>query len=399
MTAVDPSETRNELTQLASHPAEAQVAMGYGHTLREIVQQPATWQRTAAQMRDEIRTQGGVRQLLKLPPSHVVLTGSGSSHYIGLCLSLGMQQALGLPVQSVSAGTLLTHWPGVIRPGALLVSFARSGDSPESAAVVDTLLQQAPDCRHLFFTCNAQGRLALAYREEPRVKVIVLDDATNDRSLVMTSSFTNLVLAGRAMAAMDDETGYLRCAAVMAEAGERLLDRYSDAVATIARGNYSNVVYLGSGGRFGAAREAALKMLEMTGGRTLTFAETFLGLRHGPMSALDHNSLLVAFLSSDSAIRAYELDLLGELARKQLGTTRIVVGSGIPAALAEQDSLIIDLPELSYVSDDDATLTDAMIGQLLGFFRCLHMGLQPDAPAQGVLTRVVENFAIHRNGS
>jgi tagatose-6-phosphate ketose/aldose isomerase len=159
------------------------------------------------------------------------------------------------------------------------------------------------------------------------------------------------------------------------------------------------VVYLGSGGALGAAHESALKMLEMTGGRVVTLAETFLGLRHGPMSSLDGSSLLVGFLSPDPAVRGYENDLLRELSRKQLATTRILVGEGIDDELLGEDGLALELPGLG--GDDDALplLADAVVGQLLAFFRCMEQGGKPDTPSQGVITRVVEDFPMHREES
>jgi len=400
MSAVNPAPT-TEIHRLLARPEDEQDACGYLHTLREILQQPATWVGTAAQTVRAIEN-GGLAGVFEPPPRSIVLTGSGSSHYVGESLALGMQSALGVPVQAVPAGTLLTHWRGAISPGALLVSFARSGDSPESCGVVDMLLADAPDCRHLFITCNAKGRLATQYRDERRATTLVLDERTNDRSLVMTSSFTNLMLAGRALAgralaARAAPAAYLERAARAAQLASRVLTDRSNALAFLARQDIAGVVFLGSGVRFGGAREAALKMLEMTGGQVQVLAETFLGLRHGPMSALATDSLVVAFVSGDPAVRAYECDLLRELMRKRLGTRKVLVGENLPHDVIGDDDVVVDLPGLGMLGDEDAPLVDVMVGQLLAFFRCMHLGYQPDAPSQGVLTRVVQEFALHRS--
>ncbi|MCI4568365.1 SIS domain-containing protein [Lysobacter sp. CFH 32150] len=393
MSAVNPVPT-TEIERLLTRPSAEQEALGYVHTLREIVQQPATWVDTAAQVSKAIES----HQLASaFDPAlrGIVLTGSGSSHYIGESLALGLQAALHTPVQAVPAGTLLTHWHSAIPNDALLVSFARSGDSPESAGVVDALLAQAPDCRHLFITCNANGHLATHYRNEPRVTVLLLDERTNDRSLVMTSSFTNLMLAGRGLAARSAPHAYRQRAGLAADLATRVLAEYTDPLAVIARRDFHNIAFLGSGVRFGAARESALKMLEMSGGQVQTLAETFLGLRHGPMSALDARSLVVAFVSADPAVRAYECDLLRELARKGLGTHKVLVGADLPADMINDVDVVVDLPGLAALGDEDAPLIDAVVGQLLAFFRCLQLGFKPDAPSQGVLTRVVQGFALH----
>jgi tagatose-6-phosphate ketose/aldose isomerase len=126
-----------------------------------------------------------------------VLTGSGSSLYVGECLVVPVQRALRLPVSAVTSGELLTHQDAYLaatRRG-VVVSFARSGDSPESSAVVDEVLAARPAWHHLIITCNGAGRLA-RYGGRDGVRALVLDDRTCDRSLVMTSSFTNMAVAG-----------------------------------------------------------------------------------------------------------------------------------------------------------------------------------------------------------
>jgi len=387
----------SELSRLLVRDADAQRDCGYLHTLSEILQQPGSWIETSTVLAKTFES-GSLRGAFDPLPEAIVFTGSGSSHYVGECLAAGLQATLNLPVLAIAAGTLLTHWRGTLPPGrGLLVSVARSGDSPESAAVVDKILAEAPQYRHLVLTCNARGRLATRYRNDPRVATIVLDERTNDRSLVMTSSFTNLLLAGRALAWMQQLNMYTERAARLAALASQVIERDSDRLAAVARSGFSSAVYLGSGVRFGSARESALKMLEMSAGRVKTTAETFLGLRHGPLAAVDADTLVVAFLSCDATVRAYECDVLRELERKGLGRRRVLVGDRIPPDLLRPGQVAVETPGLAALGDDDAPLLDVLIGQLLAFFNCLHLGFQPDAPSQGVLTRVVEEFSIHQS--
>jgi tagatose-6-phosphate ketose/aldose isomerase len=404
---VNPREAGSQFARLLARPMAEQVERGYRHTLTEIVQQPGTWIETAGMLTQAIEERR-LRAALEPLPNAIVLTGSGSSLYVGECLATGLQTRLNLPVQAIAAGTLLTHWRGTLPPGqGLLVSFARSGNSPESCAVIDTLLAEAPQYRHLIITCNARGRLATRYGDEVRVTSLILDDRTNDRSLVMTSSFTNLVLAGRALAWLEQRHEYRERTARLAAIARHVLEHDVDALAEIARRDFTAVIYLGSGGRFGSAREAALKMLEMSAGRVKTMAETYLGLRHGPMSAVDASTLVVGFLSSEPAVRAYECDVLRELARKGLGAAKVLVGENIVpnkigtdnsvANLLADGDLVVEAPGLSALGDEEAPPIDVLVGQLLAFFNCLHLDFKPDAPSQGVLTRVVEDFRIYRS--
>jgi tagatose-6-phosphate ketose/aldose isomerase len=396
MSIVDKKTKVNDgLAALRARPAAQQQAAGYADTLREVLQQPATWRGTAALLR-EPAVRERLARALSPRPSHIVLTGSGSSMYIGECLAPTLQEGLGIPAQAIAAGTLLTHWRGVLPPGeGLLVSLARSGESPESCGVVDRVLADAPAWRHLVITCNANGKLATRYNHDPRVTVLVLDERTNDRSLVMTSSFTNLLVAGSGLLLDSADVLTEHAVAALAAVVEHLFDAQADALAELASRNVEAAVYLGSGGGIGAAHEAALKMVEMTGGKVITMAETFLGLRHGPMSSIRPTTLIVGLLSADPAVRGYELDLLRELDRKQLGLAKLVVGEGIPADVLRPGDVAIELAGLGHHGELPSLLAGVVAGQLLAFFRCLHLGERPDAPSQGVLTRVVQAFTLH----
>jgi tagatose-6-phosphate ketose/aldose isomerase len=139
-----------------------------------------------------------------------------------------------------------------------------------------------------------------------------------------------------------------------------------------------------------------LKMLEMTSGRVATLCETFLGLRHGPMSFVHEDCLVVAFLSSDPVLRAYESDLLRELDRKKLGLLKVIVGEHIAGELICADDLAIECLGLKDLSDDNSPVIDVLVGQLLAFFRCLNEGLRPDSPSEnGSISRVVQSFELH----
>jgi D-galactosamine 6-phosphate deaminase/isomerase len=389
-----------EIGRLLGRPDEERRARGYEHTLREICQQPVTWIETASALASDSGRLARVMDSAGIlrPGGTMILTGSGSSLYAGECLALPLQEALGVSVQAVPAGTLLTHPHGSV-PLAdpyLVVSFARSGNSPESRAVVDSLLERDDRGRHLIITCNRDGALVTGLASHPRVDSVVLDEKTQDKSLVMTSSFTNMVLAGRFLAWTGAPGEALPQLAATAEAAAALIERDSDDLAGVARSGFRRAVYLGSGCRMGSAHEAGLKMLEMTAGRVPSMSESFLGLRHGPMSAIHPDTLIVAFLSSDPVVRAYEVDLLCEVDRKDLGARKVVVGSDLPADLPTRagDRFVECGPGLA---DADLAVLDVLVGQILAFHVCLEEGLRPDSPsAAGVINRVVERFTIHR---
>jgi len=392
---VAPDSARTAAAELLARTEDEQKRSGYFHTLREILQQPATWLETGRQLAALSavlrETVSGVRTM--------VLTGSGSSEYAAECVRLPLQSELSIPVQTIGGGVLLTHGGKAIapeRPG-LMVSFARSGDSPESVGAVSLLLETEPAIRHLVLTCNKDGRLATTWPNDPRVRVVVLDERTNDRSLVMTSSFTNMVLAAAFLGMLEAPEKFIALARGLSLKADELLRDHVDALGALAVRDFQRVVYLASGARFGAARESALKMLEMTSGRIWATCETYLGLRHGPMSAVHADTLIVCCLSSDRLVRAYECDLIRELNRKGLGLGKVIFGENIPPDLAQGEDVVIDLNGLAELGEENMPVLDVIVGQLLAFFRCRKEGLQPDSPSSdGVINRVVQEFKLHR---
>ena len=370
---------------------------GWRYTLTEIFQQPELWRRTAelaaslaCQRLDQIRR----NQL-------VVLTGSGSSHFVGECIAPAIQRRTGRATLALGSGELLLARRDLLPPQRplLLVSFARSGNSPESGALIDSCLEQEPAVEHLVVTCNPTGNVAQRWGAggERRVSVEVLDPRTCDKSLVMTSSFTNLALAGLALGYADSPKSYLRHAETLVRVGLDLLDGWPERLESLARKPFARMIALGSGGQFGAARESALKMLEMTDGRVSTQAESWLGFRHGPMCAFGQDCLLVLFFSREQARRAYQLDVLREIRDKGLGGTVLAIGREIPRELLSDGDLLVDPQGLTELPDEWAAVAATVVGQLLGFFRCLEEGLQPDLPAgSGAISRVVPQFRLYR---
>lgn len=385
---------QRKAAQLFGRTEAEQKQRGYFHTLKEICQQPWTWMRTCERMialREPLLA--SVRGIKSL-----VFTGSGSSEYAGDCVRLPLQNELAVCVESVSGGNLLIHGTKALpkdRPG-LLVSLARSGNSPESTGAVRILLESEPAYRHLIVTCNETGSLAKTWRDHRDVLVVALPPETNDESLVMTSSFTNLALAARFLGLLEQPEAYRKLCATQSKTCQNLVSTHFDVLSRIAAIEFRRAVFLGSGTRYSAAREASLKMLEMTSGRITTISESFLGLRHGPMSFVHEDTLVMCQLSSDPTVRAYELDLLAELDRKKLGLCKVIIGEDVPESAGRAGDEIIHCPGLGDLGDDDRAIIFVVVAQLLAFFRCLEEGLRPDSPSEdGVISRVVESFPLH----
>jgi len=213
----------------------------------------------------------------------------------------------------------------------------------------------------------------------------------------MTSSFTNLVLGARFLGWLDRSEEFIAAVDRLGIASREILTAWPDRLASFISRDIHRIVFLGDGCRFGAAREAALKLLEMTGGKVATMAETYLGLRHGPMCFIDERTLVVCFLSSDPVTREYERDLILELNAKRLGARKLIAGADDPGrGLCEDADLAVPYAVRNDASDADLSVLDVMLAQLLGFHRCRQEGLRPDSPSiDGVISRVVGEFRIH----
>jgi tagatose-6-phosphate ketose/aldose isomerase len=370
--------------------------LGVEHTAAEIAQQPKTWPGTLALCR---RQQAELRKFVAGQPGRpVLLTGAGTSDFIGRSLERLLEQRWRTPVRAVASTELLTGMDDWLRADepALCISFSRSGDSSEGVAVMEEMMRRFDRVAHLVVTCNADGAMAKLAHGHSRSYALVLDAETNDRGLAMTSSFTNMVVAGQALAYLDNLNGYAAYLQPLAECAEALLPRAADAAAKLAKGGFTRVCFLGSGALMATAAESALKVQELTAGRIFTMSQSFLGLRHGPLSFIDRQTLVVAYLASNARTRSYEADLLVELRDKKLGATIAATGFGVPREVLNAADVALDLGSGPPQPDALRPPLDVIVGQLLGLFCSLEAGLKPDTPSpSGAISRVVSHVKIH----
>jgi len=393
----------NPLHTLLELDEAAKASKGLKHTPREIFQQPETWKDTYSYClgrKAEIRgflENAGIWNSNDSPM--VFLVGAGSSDYIGRALVHLLRRQWRRGVSAVASTELLLDAENYLLPGRkyLWISFSRSGDSPEGVAVLQNALRAHPQVRHLVVTCNAQAKMVqICAENRERALALILGEAVNDRGLAMTSSFTNMVVAGQVLAHIQDLPAYAATLDCMAKLGARVLATAPEVAQAIVERGSSRACFVGSAALAAVADECALKLVELTGGKVQTMAQTTLGLRHGPMSAIDQGTLFVQFLSGDSRHRNYEMDLLGEVGKKKLAGARLVVTGEKVEALAGLAEYVLCLDAPPNFPDDCRPPLDVMIGQLLGLFASLRAGLQPDNPSpSGAISRVVSGVKLH----
>jgi tagatose-6-phosphate ketose/aldose isomerase len=385
------------MSYLGHSQAELEAAGGIW-TAREISQQPAVWPKIA----NVLNGAGGglrpfLRPLLDRTDLRIILTGAGTSSFIGECLAPALRRATQLRVETIPTTDLVGSPESWLEPAVptLLVSFARSGNSPESLAALSLAVQAVKDCHHLILTCNQEGGLYRRGEQLHNARIILLPEETNDRGFAMTSSFTGLILA----ASLAFELLREDQAQALSRWAAGALQAQVPYIVELVSAGFERVVYLGGQEFKGLAREAALKMLELTDGRIVASAETPLAFRHGPKTIVNNKTLVVMFCSSDRYARQYETDLLQELRGDAVAARVIAISArgGEPASKgkpASSDGISVDVPVTA--SNLELCFPYAVFLQTLAFLRSLSLGLRPDTPnARGVVNRVVQGVSIY----
>jgi len=394
----------NPLQTLLELPEPERSERGLEHTPREIWQQPETWSATYAvcgARRNELNgalARAGIGRGSTASPT-IYLVGAGTSDYSGRALAPLLRRRWSSDVWPIPSTTLLTEFEQFHAPGReyLWISFSRSGESPEGVALLDRALRGHREIHHLVITCNQEGPMARLCAQHPdRALALVLDDVVNDRGLAMTSSFSNMLLAGQCIAHLDDLGEFGDVVSEMSDCGKRFLPVAAEAAAEVATLGCTRACFVGSGALRAVSDECALKVVELSAGKVTTLAETPLGLRHGPMSSVDSQTTFVSFLSSEPRRRGYELDLLREIDRKRLGRVRLAVTTGDGADASPLAEYCLRLGCNPDFPDLHRPILDVMLGQLLGLFTSMRCGLKPDQPSpNGAITRVVQPIKLY----
>jgi tagatose-6-phosphate ketose/aldose isomerase len=389
----------DSLAALVALPEEEKRRRGLANTPREIQQQPETWRGTMRGLHAIHSSIASFLQQCGIAPGSgnvpdVILAGAGTSDYIGRALSSLLQQRWGTNVRSVPSTELLISLDRCILPGrpCLLISFSRSGDSSEGVALLELALARYPaQIRHLVVTCNASGAMA----RMPGAFPIVLDDVVNDRGLAMTSSFTNLIVAGQFLAYAFQPAVYAPLLNGLVTMGDRLLPKAANLTAHLAKDHYARVCFLGSGALQAAAQESSLKVLELNAGRIVTLAESFLGLRHGPMAFLNEETLVCAYVSGSEDVARYELDLLEEIRGKQLAKSLLLVAPRGGTRVRSLTEHVLELDTPPDFPDACRPPVDILVGQLLALFLSIENGILTDTPSGGAISRVVSGVRMY----
>lgn len=370
------------------------------HTRREIEQQPALWVKTVKQLAEERdRIESFFQQISeKHERVRVIFTGAGTSAFIGETIYPYVRQFIrkkGWEVEAIST-TNITATPYYYLDKdipTIMVSFARSGNSPESIQTVKLGEQLLDHFYEVSITCNKDGALAKRERTPEEQLVIVLPEESNDKGLAMTSSYSTMVLT--ALYIFSDQKDEIeKLVEQVSKAGQAMLETCEELIPKLVEEAIAKLVYLGSGVYEGLSRESALKFLELTAGKYPTMFDTTLGFRHGPKSILDPKTMVVVYLSNHPYTRKYDMDMLKELyTTPERGPIVALTGIEDPEVAEYSDHHIVVKEEL-----DDIWRAFAYIifAQMFAYKKSLHSGISPDNPSPtGVINRVVQGVILY----
>lgn len=384
---------------MLDYTKEDLIELGAEITTREIYQQPQVWQTAFENYKaqaDEIAAfLNNIDE--KYDYIKVILTGAGTSAYVGDTLLSYFRKIYderkwnfnAIATTDIVANPLAYLHKEV---PTILVSFARSGNSPESVAAVDLAKDIVEELYQITITCAAEGKLAQQAHGDERNLLLLQPAPSNDAGFAMTSSFTSMMLTALLVFDKADLVAKAEKVSALMTLSQEVLDS-AEAIQEIVSLDYNRVIYLGAGPFFGLAHEAQLKILELTAGQVATMYESPVGFRHGPKSLVNEKTVVVVFGSTDPYTKLYDLDLVREVAEDEIAR-KVILLTEQKEDLENVEQVILSSQQLA--DDVYRVFPYIVYGQLFALLTALKMKNRPDTPSPtGTVNRVVQGVIIH----
>lgn len=372
--------------------------LGAAITSKEIKQQPLLWKETIdIYNREKENITAFFTKLRGLGRIRVIFTGAGTSAYVGDTLLPYLRNKVDgneFTLESIATTEIVSNPYQVFKREVptLLVSFARSGNSPESIAAVNLGKQLVDSFYQLNITCAPEGKLAQMVKDEENSLLLLMPSGANDQGFAMTGSFTCMMLSALLIFDPQSDEQKQKSVAEMIEMGNFVIQEEAQ-IQSIVNKDFDRIVYLGSGSLAGLTREAQLKVLELTAGQYATMFDSSMGFRHGPKSFVNGKTAVFVFTSNHEYTRKYDLDILEEISRDAIANVIVSIA-------VEQES---NFSGEQFTFAAGKTLDDMylafpfiMFAQTVAILASLKVGNTPDTPsATGTVNRVVKGVIIH----
>ncbi|MFT4153315.1 SIS domain-containing protein [Parafilimonas sp.] len=365
-------------------------------TACEIAGQPELWEATEQLF---LEHNSGMQSFLNRAykeADNIILTGAGTSAFIGLSLEGVFFRHTGIHTKAIATTNIVSHPQDYFNKDhtSFIISFARSGNSPESCAALELADRFSKKCIHLIITCDENGALAQYETANPKY-VFVLPKAANDKSLAMTGSYSGMLLTGLMIAYINQPLTIKVQTQLVIKAARHILSGALTTLQETAAKDFKRAVFLGSGNLFGTATEASLKLQELTDGKIICKEDSYLGLRHGPKAVIDEQTLVVYFFSNNNYVKQYEYDLADAMKNGNHALYEIGISEKKEDAIALDAQINFGF-DGEQIDEDFLPVCAIVAGQILAFYKSLNLGLTPDNPSiNGAISRVVQGVTIY----
>ena len=371
------------------------------NTAKEIIQQPDTWRESVKNLiKNKIEIKSFIDSFLSKKEFRIILTGAGTSAFAGEVCEPYLTSLLNKRVEAIATTDLVASPKSYFIKGmpTLLISFARSGNSPESVHAVNLASQLVDDLYQIVITCNENGKLAKNTVNDEKSLLLLMPPQTNDLGFAMTSSFTTMVLNAMAVFNINNIENFSSDVDKLSNSVNDFIENNIEKVTSLANEDFERIVYLGSSTSKGIARESALKVLELTAGKVNASYDTPLGFRHGPKSVVDDKTVSVIYISNDEYIRQYDLDLAKEMLAHKKNDKVVIVGDNIEEDILNKADYVFNVENINYNVENKVLLPlqQIIFGQMLSFLKSVNLGITPDNPCPtGEVNRVVQGVILH----
>ncbi len=371
------------------------------NTAKEIIQQPDTWRESVKNLiKNKIEIKSFIDSFLSKKEFRIILTGAGTSAFAGEVCEPYLTSLLNKRVEAIATTDLVASPKSYFIKDipTLLVSFARSGNSPESVHAVNLASQLVDDLYQIVITCNENGKLAKNTVNDEKSLLLLMPPQTNDLGFAMTSSFTTVVLNAMAVFNIDNIENFSSDVDKLSNSVNDFIENNIEKVTSLSNEDFERIVYLGSSTSKGIARESALKVLELTAGKVNASYDTPLGFRHGPKSVVDDETVSVIYISNDEYTRKYDLDLAKEMLAHKKNDKVVIVGDNIEEDILNKADYVFNVENINYNVENKVLLPlqQIIFGQMLSFLKSVNLGITPDNPCPtGEVNRVVQGVILH----
>lgn len=371
------------------------------NTAKEIIQQPDTWRESVKNLiKNKIEIKSFIDSFLSKKEFRIILTGAGTSAFAGEVCEPYLTSLLNKRVEAIATTDLVASPKSYFIKDipTLLVSFARSGNSPESVHAVNLASQLVDDLYQVVITCNENGKLAKNTVNDEKSLLLLMPPQTNDLGFAMTSSFTTMVLNAMAVFNINNIENFSSDVDKLSNSVNDFIENNIEKVTSLSNEDFERIVYLGSSTSKGIARESALKVLELTAGKVNASYDTPLGFRHGPKSVVDDETVSVIYISNDEYTRKYDLDLAKEMLAHKKNDKVVIVGDNIEEDILNKADYVFNVENINYNVENKVLLPlqQIIFGQMLSFLKSVNLGITPDNPCPtGEVNRVVQGVILH----